>query len=172
MKAGEALQRADIEQLDFGKGDGLIPAIVQRPRFGLFGGARNHLVIGMPLMMALDRQRFLAVLAHEYGHLRGDHGRFHAWVYRARASWNRHDHCDATCRIGLCSGHPRHGRHRDSSGGQMQKMTSRNPHGIPSERAAMRIMLRAVPVKRKGRCPAPGITRNGWVQCRTAPAAA
>lgn len=29
MKPGEALQRADIEQLDFGKGDGLIPAIVQ-----------------------------------------------------------------------------------------------------------------------------------------------
>jgi phosphoribosyl-ATP pyrophosphohydrolase/phosphoribosyl-AMP cyclohydrolase len=29
MKPGEALQRADIEQIDFGKGDGLIPAIVQ-----------------------------------------------------------------------------------------------------------------------------------------------
>lgn len=29
MKPGEALSRADIEQLDFGKGDGLIPAIVQ-----------------------------------------------------------------------------------------------------------------------------------------------
>lgn len=29
MKSGETLQRADIEQLDFGKGDGLIPAIVQ-----------------------------------------------------------------------------------------------------------------------------------------------
>lgn len=29
--------------------------------------------------VALDRPRFLAVLAHEYGHLRGDHGRFAAW---------------------------------------------------------------------------------------------
>lgn len=64
-------------------------SIMQRPRWGLFGGARNHLVIGLPLLLALDRQRVLAVLAHEYGHLRGGHGRFAAWVYRTRASWSR-----------------------------------------------------------------------------------
>lgn len=63
--------------------------ITQRPRWGLFGGARNELVIGLPLLMALDRQRLLAVLAHEYGHLRGDHGRFAAWIYRTRLSWHR-----------------------------------------------------------------------------------
>ncbi len=39
--------------------------------------------------MALDRQRLLAVLTHEYGHLRGDHGRFAAWIYRTRLSWLR-----------------------------------------------------------------------------------
>jgi Zn-dependent protease with chaperone function len=64
-------------------------SIAQRPRWGLFGGARNHLTIGLPLLMALDRQRLLAVLAHEYGHLRRDHGRFGAWIYRTRASWSR-----------------------------------------------------------------------------------
>jgi Zn-dependent protease with chaperone function len=62
-------------------------SIGQHPRWGLFGGARNFLTIGLPLLMALDRQRLLAVLAHEYGHLRGDHGRFAAWVYRTRLSW-------------------------------------------------------------------------------------
>ena len=62
-------------------------SIQQIPRYGLFGGGTNHLVIGLPLLMALDRGRFLSVLAHEYGHLRGDHGRFGAWIYRTRWSW-------------------------------------------------------------------------------------
>ena len=63
--------------------------IAQRPRWGVLGGARNYLAIGLPVLMALDRQRLLAVLAHEYGHLRRDHGRFAAWIYRTRASWSR-----------------------------------------------------------------------------------
>lgn len=67
-------------------------SIQQVPRFGLLGGAVNHLSIGLPLLMALDRPRFLAVLAHEYGHLRGDHGRFAAWIYRTRLSWMRLNH--------------------------------------------------------------------------------
>lgn len=62
-------------------------SISQHPRYGLFGGPVNNLTIGLPLLMALDRPRFLAVLAHEYGHLRGDHGRFAAWIYRTRLSW-------------------------------------------------------------------------------------
>ena len=67
-------------------------SIQQLPRYGLLGGAVNHLSIGLPLLMALDRPRFLAVLAHEYGHLRGDHGRFAAWIYRTRLSWMRLNH--------------------------------------------------------------------------------
>ncbi len=66
--------------------------IRQQPRYGLLGGAVNHLTIGLPLLMALDRQRFLAVLGHEYGHLRGDHGRFAAWIYRTRMAWLRMNH--------------------------------------------------------------------------------
>jgi len=64
-------------------------SIRQLPRYGLFGGAVNQLTIGLPLVMALDKPRLLAVLAHEYGHLRGDHGRFAAWIYRTRLSWLR-----------------------------------------------------------------------------------
>ena len=67
-------------------------SISQYPRYGLFGGAVNYLSIGLPLLLALDRPRFLAVLAHEYGHLRGDHGRFAAWIYRTRLSWAKLNH--------------------------------------------------------------------------------
>lgn len=67
-------------------------SIQQLPRFGLLGGSVNHLSIGLPLLLALDRPRLMAVLAHEYGHLRGDHGRFAAWIYRTRLSWMRLNH--------------------------------------------------------------------------------
>ena len=67
-------------------------SISQQPRYGLFGGAVNHLTIGLPLLLAIDKPRFLAVLAHEYGHLRGDHGRFAAWIYRTRLSWASFNH--------------------------------------------------------------------------------
>lgn len=62
-------------------------SISQHPRYGLFGGSVNYLSLGLPMMLALDRTRFLAVLAHEYGHLRGDHGLLSAWTYRTRVTW-------------------------------------------------------------------------------------
>jgi hypothetical protein len=64
-------------------------SISQVPRFGLLGRPVNRLTIGLPLLMALDVPRLSAVLAHEYGHLRGNHGRFAAWIYRTRLSWLR-----------------------------------------------------------------------------------
>ena len=64
-------------------------SIMQLPRWGLFGGARNYLVIGLPLMQTLSVEQFAAVLAHEYGHLSGAHGRFSAWIYRIRITWAR-----------------------------------------------------------------------------------
>ena len=66
-------------------------SIRQVPRYGLFGGAVNCLSLGLPLLMALERRRLLSVLAHEYGHLRGNHGRLSAWIYRTRLSWLRLD---------------------------------------------------------------------------------
>jgi len=64
-------------------------AIVQHPRFGIFGGTRNYLLLGLPLMQSLSPAEFQAVVAHEFGHLCGAHGRFGAWIYRLRTGWAR-----------------------------------------------------------------------------------
>jgi Zn-dependent protease with chaperone function len=64
-------------------------AIVQHPRFGIFGGTRNYLMLGLPLVQSLSPQEFHAVLAHEFGHLSGAHGSFGAWIYRLRTGWVR-----------------------------------------------------------------------------------
>jgi Zn-dependent protease with chaperone function len=61
--------------------------IVQIPQLGMFGWVRNYLVVGLPLLNALTPEEFRAVLAHEFGHLSGKHGRFSAWIYRVRQTW-------------------------------------------------------------------------------------
>lgn len=63
--------------------------VAQFPRFGLLVWPRNHLVLGLPLLHALTPEQFRAVLAHEFGHLGGSHGRFGAWIYRVRLAWSR-----------------------------------------------------------------------------------
>src|SRR5690606_25897917 len=63
--------------------------IVQVPRLGLFGWQKNYLILGLPLMQLLSLDEFKAVLAHEFGHLSGAHGRFGAWIYRVRTGWAR-----------------------------------------------------------------------------------
>ncbi|MBV6626101.1 MAG: M48 family metalloprotease [Rivularia sp. (in: Bacteria)] len=64
-------------------------AVMQRPRLGLLGWQQNYLIIGLPLMLALSTEEFRAVLAHELGHLSGNHSRFSAWIYRQRSTWQR-----------------------------------------------------------------------------------
>ncbi len=64
-------------------------AVTQRPRLGLLGWQQNYLIIGLPLMLALTTQQFRAVLAHELGHLSGNHSRFGGWIYRQRLTWYR-----------------------------------------------------------------------------------
>lgn len=61
--------------------------VVQVPRFGMFGWLRNYLVVGLPLLKGLSPEEFRSVLAHEFGHLSGKHGRFSGWIYRVRQSW-------------------------------------------------------------------------------------
>lgn len=69
--------------------DRLNAAIEQAPRFGLFGGHINRLIIGLPLMQALTTDQLRAVIGHEYGHLAGSHGKTGAWIYRMRFMWHR-----------------------------------------------------------------------------------
>lgn len=71
--------------------DALNASIEQAPRFGLFGGHTNRLVIGLPLINALSKDQLISVIAHEYGHLAGAHGKTGAWIYRTRMLWARID---------------------------------------------------------------------------------
>lgn len=64
-------------------------AVVQVPRLGALGWHRNYLMLGLPLMQSLGPEEFKAVLAHEFAHLSGGHGRFGNWLYRMRRSWER-----------------------------------------------------------------------------------
>jgi tetratricopeptide (TPR) repeat protein len=56
--------------------------------FGVWG-QRQYLILGLPLLHALDRRELAAVVAHEFGHFDGGHGYFTAWIYRLRSSWHR-----------------------------------------------------------------------------------
>jgi tetratricopeptide (TPR) repeat protein len=62
-------------------------SICQIPRWGVFGNYANHLQIGIPLLAALSVAELKTVIAHEIGHLGGDHGKFAAWIYRQRRTW-------------------------------------------------------------------------------------
>jgi len=64
--------------------DELNASIHQIPRLGPFGWMRNYLSLGLPLAMSMPPEQFEAVLAHEYGHLAGAHGKFGGWIYRMR----------------------------------------------------------------------------------------
>lgn len=69
--------------------DELNAAVAQHPRLGLFGWEENHLILGLPLLQVLSADEAMAVVAHEYGHLSGQHGRFGAFIYRLRGAWSR-----------------------------------------------------------------------------------
>lgn len=62
-------------------------AISQLPKFGLFGGHTNYLMLGLPYLLGVPRKEMLATVAHEYGHLCSDHGKVGAWVYRQRRTF-------------------------------------------------------------------------------------
>ncbi len=62
-------------------------AVVQHPRLGVLGWHRNYLIIGYQLLLALSVEEARSVLAHEFGHLSGNHSRFSGWIYRVRISW-------------------------------------------------------------------------------------
>ncbi|HXU92962.1 MAG TPA: M48 family metalloprotease [Gallionella sp.] len=59
-------------------------SVLQHPRFGMFGGYRNYLILGLPLLYAVSAEEFKGVLAHECGHLAGGHNKFTRWIGRQR----------------------------------------------------------------------------------------
>lgn len=61
----------------------------QTPRLGVLGLTRNELVLGLPLLRSLAEDEARAVIAHEFGHLAGQHGRLSGWMWRVRLAWSR-----------------------------------------------------------------------------------
>jgi Zn-dependent protease with chaperone function len=64
-------------------------AVVQHPRLGVLGWHKNYLILGYQLMLTLSPEEMRSVLAHEFGHLSGNHSRFNGWIYRVRLTWLR-----------------------------------------------------------------------------------
>lgn len=69
--------------------DEMNAAVVQHPRYGMLGGHRNYLILGLPLLQVMGDDEAMAVVAHEYGHLAGAHNRFGAFIYRLRNAWGQ-----------------------------------------------------------------------------------
>ncbi|HRX87478.1 MAG TPA: M48 family metalloprotease, partial [Phycisphaerae bacterium] len=67
--------------------EGFNAGVTQIPRYGWWGRSRSHLLLGVPLLMALSPEDFEAVVAHELGHLRGGHARMSWWAYRVHRTW-------------------------------------------------------------------------------------
>ena len=62
-------------------------AIIQTPRLGILGWQNNSLILGLELLLILSPDQARAVLAHEFGHLSGNHSRLGRWIYRLRLTW-------------------------------------------------------------------------------------
>lgn len=64
-------------------------SVHQVPRLGVFGWHKRYLCIGLPLLDAMSPEEVRGVLAHEFAHLSGEHGRLGHWLYRLRVTWER-----------------------------------------------------------------------------------
>jgi len=64
-------------------------AAYQRARLGIFGFYENILLLGMPLLLSMTPDEARSVIAHEYGHFGGQHGKFGAWAYRVNQTWSQ-----------------------------------------------------------------------------------
>ena len=62
-------------------------AAVQMPKRSFLGKPTNELIIGLPLMEALQRDELKSVIAHEFGHFSGEHGHDSYVVFRTMRAW-------------------------------------------------------------------------------------
>lgn len=100
LQPGEAPElRAEVERVRSAVGAGPLHGVVINAELNAAAAyvpdglalwrQRHYLVLGLPLLQALDRRELAAVIAHEFGHFHGGHGRFAGWIYRLRGSWQR-----------------------------------------------------------------------------------
>ena len=84
-EARQAVGAPPVHQLyideDFNAG------IWQRKRFGFWGARKNYLVVGIPLLLALNPQQLRCVIIHELAHIRAGHGSFGARIHRVMHTW-------------------------------------------------------------------------------------
>jgi len=63
-------------------------AVLQIPRISaFFGGYRNYLMVGLPLMGTLTPDEFESVLCHEFGHLSKNHSKFQQRINKVAMIW-------------------------------------------------------------------------------------
>lgn len=63
-------------------------SVVQVPMLGFLGLFRNYMNFGLPMMLIHNADEFKAVVAHELGHLSGNHSKSGAWIYNLRKRWS------------------------------------------------------------------------------------
>jgi Zn-dependent protease with chaperone function len=64
-------------------------AVLRRPRHGLVGRLKTHLLIGLPLAHSVSERQLAAIVAHEYGHLALQQKSADAWGAQLRGWWFR-----------------------------------------------------------------------------------
>jgi Zn-dependent protease with chaperone function len=69
--------------------DEMNASVAQVPRLGILGFHRTYITVGLPLAASLTADEFRAVLAHEYGHVAGQHGRSGLRIHRAFVTWSQ-----------------------------------------------------------------------------------
>ncbi|MEO8366746.1 MAG: M48 family metalloprotease [Pseudoxanthomonas sp.] len=100
LQPGEAPElRAEVERVRNAVGAGPLHGIVINAELNAAAAyvpdglalwrQKHYLILGLPLLQALDRRELAAVIAHEFGHFHGRHERFAGWIYRLRSSWHR-----------------------------------------------------------------------------------
>ncbi|MFN3228322.1 MAG: M48 family metalloprotease [Asticcacaulis sp.] len=63
-------------------------SIIQQTRWA-FWGTRNVLNLGLPLLQGMRQTEVEAIIAHEFGHFVGAHGRSTGFVYGIRRRWSQ-----------------------------------------------------------------------------------
>ncbi len=63
-------------------------SVSQIPRLGLLGFNKNYLVIGLPFLLCMSKDRLKSIIAHEMGHISKRHGFITTQIYILRNTWN------------------------------------------------------------------------------------